>query len=96
MVQHRFHGLRGQAYVREYKRLLEELRSPIKKEFDSIVKAQGKFTPIDLGVIANKFQLPVTVTDEFLADIVSRYPSGTWQRLQDRGCRAKNIGVEWK
>jgi hypothetical protein len=94
-MQHRLSGLRGSAYVREFKRLLEELRSPITKDFKQIVESNGKFTPKDLGGLCIKYLLPVTVMDDFLNGY-DLLPSGTWDRLREQGCKAKDIGVEWK
>ena len=93
-MQHRLYGLRGKAYVREYKNLFEKLQEPLKQEFQAIVNNNGKFTPNHLGAIAVKFRLPVKVIDEFLAEICN-YPSGTWERLQMKGCQTKDIGVKW-
>jgi hypothetical protein len=94
-MQHRLFGLRGSAYTREFKRLFRELRSPITQDFEQIVKSNGRFTPKDLGDLCIKYLLPVTVMDDFLSGY-HLLPSGTWDRLRDRGCRAKDIGVEWK
>lgn len=93
-MQHRLYGLRWQEYVRELKRLCVELRSPIEEEFRAVVERQGKFTPNDYGAMAMKFRLPLTVLSQYLADY-NLMPSGSWERLQWRGCKAKDIGVEW-
>lgn len=92
---HRLYGLRGRAYTSKYKQLLLLLRSEIKEDFERIV-AEGKFTPKDLGQLCLKYRIPVKIMDEWLPDITERkYPSGTWDRLQDRGCKVKDIGVVW-
>lgn len=98
MTQHRLYGLRGAAYVSRCKEIYESDRDAILAAYNNLVKQRdGKFTPKDLGHLCNQFQLPVKVMDEFLPEITSRdYRAGTWQRLQDRGCKAKDIGVVWE
>lgn len=101
-MQHRLHGLRGRAYVLEMKRIMAELSPLIRQDFFLIVKEKGKFTPNDLGAMAMKWRLPLTVLDDYLPDLTvlpgekhPLYPSGTWERLRDRGMKARDIGVEW-
>ncbi len=93
-MQHRLYGLRGKAYVNKMKEIYETDREAIRIEFNKIVNSNGKFTPKDLGDMCNKFRLPVTVMDDYL-DSLELLPCGTWDRLKDRGCRAKDIGVMW-
>ena len=95
-MQHRLYGLRGKVYVKKYKTIFQEEGSAIAQRFKEMQQKEGKFTPPMLGEICNEFRLPVKVMDEFLADLDVGYPAGTWQRLKDRGCTAKMIGVEWK
>ncbi|ACK73703.1 hypothetical protein PCC7424_5627 (plasmid) [Gloeothece citriformis PCC 7424] len=96
-MQHLLYGLRGQAYIKKYRELFSSLREEIKLEFLQIVKQKQKFTRQDLGYLCIKFKIPVKVMDEWLPDISDRlYPTGTWERLQSRGCKAKDIGVEWE
>lgn len=95
-MQHKLYGLRGQNYVKEYKQLFNELQIPLAKRFKELVEAEGNFTPLMLGQLANEFQLPLTALDDYLASIPEiNYPCGTWERLKDRGCKAKDIGVKW-
>ncbi len=96
-MQHRLYGLRGKAYVAEYKRIFYQDREAILDAFNFLVeKNGGRFTPKCLGELCNQFRLPLTVMDGFLPEITNyRYSTGTWQRLKDRGCRAKDIGVVW-
>ena len=63
------------------------------EDFDKI-KESGRFSPQDLGDLCNKYRVPV-VTASMLLEENNRLPTGTWERLQDRGCTAKSIGVEW-
>lgn len=95
-MKHRLYGLRGKAYITRYKEILVTDRIAILAAFNKRVERDGKFTPRHLGELCNQFQLPVKVMDEFLPDITNRkYSSGTWKRLQERGYRAKDIGVSW-
>jgi len=94
-MKHRLHGLRGSSYTNEYKRLYKELEPELRLAFQSrVAMSDGKFTPRDFGAIAVEFRLPLTVLDDFLSGY-RLIPSGTWDRLKDRGCKAKDLGVEW-
>jgi len=96
VTQHLLHGLRGSAYVAEYKRLYAELSPAIKVEFDRIVAENGKFTLRSLGALANKFCVPLTFLDDCLPEITGGvYPSGAWERRQKRGAKARDVGVMW-
>lgn len=91
-MNHRLYGLRGKAYTKRYKEIFESDRTNILAAFDSICQASGKFTPRNLGELCLQFNLPVKVMDEFLPDITNhRYSSGTWERLQEKGCKVKDI-----
>lgn len=95
-MQHRLYGLRGQTYVRKYKEIYQQEKDAIIKAFDELVSTEGKFSAKMLGKLCNQFKLPVTVMDEFLSEATNfRYPSGTWDRLRDKGVKAKDIGVAW-
>ena len=95
-MRHRLYGLRGKCYVSRMKEIINKDGESIATRFAQIVESNGKFTPLDLGSIANEFQLPITVIDDYLPDLTGgAYPSGTWERLQKRGYTAKKIGVAW-
>lgn len=97
MIQHRLHGLRGKAFVREYKRILAEESDSILAVFEQELNTYGKLTAKGLGRIAMATRLPLTVLDDCLPSITNnRYPIGTWERLRDIGFTAKGIGVEWR
>jgi len=94
-MQHRLYGLRGRAYVQKYQEIFNSERDEILKAFNEIIaNNDGKFTPLCLGKLANQFCLPVSVMDKYLSSL-KLIPVGTWERLRDRGCKAKDIGVEW-
>ncbi|WP_293136266.1 hypothetical protein [Okeania sp. SIO3I5] len=101
---HRLYGLRGKDYVKEYKRLYQELKQEITADYISIINETGKFTPKDSGYLCNKYSIPVKVMDDWLPDytleirneIGTFYPSGSWERCQDSGIKARDIGVVWK
>lgn len=103
MPQHRLYGLRGKAYVAEYKRLYEELKEDIKKDALEVVKNTGKFTPRDLGKLCMKHRIPLTAMDDYLNSIFPtnkedspiKWYKGTIDRLKDRGMKARDIGVIW-
>jgi hypothetical protein len=59
-----------------------------------IIETNGKFSPKNLGELAIKYQLPVTAMSEILEER-GCLPTGTWERLKDRGCTARSIGVVW-
>lgn len=69
--RHRLYGLRGQAYVREYKRILAEDGDRIRQRFEEIRAEQGKFTPPDLGRLCVEFQLPVSGCNRSLTRLSS-------------------------
>lgn len=94
LCQHRLHGLRGQSYVKVLKEIVASEADEIRKAYQTIVEDQGKFTCLSLGYLCNKFRLPVTVMDDILPDFTD-YPAGTWERLKDKGCKARDIGVMW-
>ncbi|NEP55997.1 MAG: hypothetical protein F6K31_03100 [Symploca sp. SIO2G7] len=95
-MKHRLWGLRGNAYVAKYKQIYKQEKTAILSAFNKIVEKEGRFTPKHLGYLCNKFRLPCTVMDEFLPDITDyRYPTGTWERLKNRGFKARDIGVSW-
>ena len=97
-MKHRLHGLRGQNYVSETKRIIAKDGDAIRRRFAEIlVLNRGKFTPNNLGELAVEFRLPLAVLDDYLPTLTEFvYPSGTWQRLKDRGCKARDIGVVWE
>lgn len=101
---HRLYGLRGKDYVNKYKQLYQELKEKITADFISIVNETGKFTPKDLGYLCNKYLIPVKVMDDWLPDYTLEvmnktgifYPSGSWERCQNSGMKARDIGVVWR
>ncbi len=95
-MQHRLYGLRGKAYVAKHKQILAEEGDQIVQAFNNIVEQKGKFTKEDLGTLCNQFRMPVTLMDDCLPELTGfYYPSGTWDRLRDRGVKASDIGVKW-
>lgn len=94
---HRLYGLRGKAYVKTMKRIMVEDGDKITARFNELARSYGKFTPRHLGLLATEFRLPLTVLDNYLPTLTEgRYPSGTWERLKDRGVSAIDIGVNWR
>jgi hypothetical protein len=90
-MDHRLQELRGTAYVAEMKRILAEEGPRITKRFNEL-REYGGFTPRGLGTLAFEFQLPLTVLDDYLPDLTGgAYKTGTWERLKDRGCKARDI-----
>ena len=97
MTQHRFYGLRGEAYGLEKVRIYEQEKEAIAKYFWEVRNKSGKFTARDLGAIAVKFQLPLTIMNDFLSKATDgKFPAGTWDRLKDRKCKARDLGVVWE
>lgn len=96
-MKHRLYGLRGHSFKVAYKRILAEEGEAIRSKFFEIVERDGKFSPRALGEIAVEFRLPLTILDDCLPDLTDgAYPSGTWERLKDRGVKARDIGVVWE
>ena len=97
MTQHRFYGLRGKAYGLLKEKILKEESQELLRFFDDRISASNKFTPKDLGECAMHFCIPLTVLDDLLNKATNgRYPAGTWDRLKDKGCKARDIGVIWE
>lgn len=96
-MQHRLHGLRGKAYVKEMKRIFAEDQDAIRQKFEEIKQRNGgdKFTINNLGEICLHFRLPLTVMCGFLSDL-QLLPVLTYDRLKDRGLKARDIGIVWK
>lgn len=95
MPQHRLYGLRGKTYVTKYRQILAEEGEAIAAAFEAAV-SKGKFTLNDLGELCNRFQMPVKLMDDCLPSLTNeRYPTGTWERSQQKGVKAKDIGVVW-
>lgn len=101
-MQHKLHGLRGSNYVTKYRQLYVDLEDDIKEDFHRIRAETGKFSAKDLGYIAVKYGLPLTVLDEFMSGY-GLIPCGTWERLRNsinkatgKKFAAKDIGVEWR
>lgn len=92
-MQHRFYGLRCIEYMLAIATFKQNTLPQMLEDFDT-VKQRGKFSPQDLGDLCNKYRCPVITTSRLLEEN-NRLPTGTWERLQDRGCTAKSIGVEW-
>ena len=93
-MQHRLYGLRGQAYVKEYKRLYVELELEIRLAFEEIYSREKRFSLLNLGEMANRFKLPVKVISEYL-DGYNLLKHDAWGLAKERGCKAKDIGVVW-
>ena len=53
MPQHRFYGLRGEAYGLEKVRIYEQEKEAIAKYFWEVRNKNGKFTARDFGAIAH-------------------------------------------
>jgi hypothetical protein len=95
-MQHRLAGLKGKPYILRSKELIAEDGDKIAAAFSLVVSTTGRFTPCDLGALAVEFRLPIALLDDYLPSLTGgRYPTGTWERLRDRGCTARAIGVVW-
>lgn len=104
MPQHQLYGLRGKAYVVKYKQLYEELKDVIKEDVLEVKKTTGLFTTYDFGKLCVKHRIPLTAMDDYLNSIFRPnsilgnpiiWYAGTWERLKDRGVKARDIGVVW-
>lgn len=73
-----------------YKRLFDEVGDDLKDAALGIKSRTGKLTARDIGRMAQQFNLPIKTTFEFL-EHREVLPTGTWQRLCDRGLTAKQV-----
>lgn len=100
-MQHRLYGLRGEAYIQEYKRLYTELAPEIKTEILKLKTSSGSFTIYDFGSLCMKFEIPAIVMDDYLNSIFPPpsdsffWGAGTWERLHSNGVKAEDIGIAW-
>lgn len=96
-MQHRLHGLRGKVYVKEMKRIFAEEQDAIRQKFEEIKQRNGgdKFTINNLGEMCNHFRLSLTVMCGFVSDL-ELLSVLTYDRLKDRGPKARDIGIVWK
>jgi hypothetical protein len=79
-----FGTLLKQTYATLGPRLTEAARA-IKQE-------TGKITPTDVGKLALEFNLCLKHTFDFLEDVQDQVlPTGTYDRLKDRGLKAKEL-----
>jgi hypothetical protein len=80
----RFGSLLKEAYAVLGPRLADSARG--------IKKNTGKLTPTDVGRLALQFNLCLKHTFDFLEDDQDQVlPSGTYDRLKDRGLKAKEV-----
>lgn len=94
MPQHQLYGLRGKAYAAKYKQLYEQLKDTLEQEVNNIKTETGKFTLFDFGALCMKYQLPASVMDRFLTNILPNW-GYEWEMRRDRGVKAKDIGIIW-
>jgi hypothetical protein len=93
-MQHRFYNLRGVEYMLAIATFKQNTLPQMLEEFDMSKQTSSKFTPQNLGDLCNKYRIPVTTASQLLEEC-GRLPTGTWERLQERGCTARSIGVVW-
>jgi hypothetical protein len=80
---------RGKGYYTVLKQILAECGQQIIDDAN-IIKATGKLTVLDIGRLAVKYDLNLKATAEWLEENRA-LPTGTYQRLLDRGLKAREI-----
>jgi hypothetical protein len=79
---------REREYFRYYQIAFRELSEMIKTDAEAIIAQRQKFTTIDIGVLAIKYNLAFKVCCEFLEKLAI-LPTGTYQKIRER----KNFNV---
>lgn len=67
--------------------------SSLLRQFNEMCQSQGKFTPTNLFTLAHYYGVSVEALVLRLEDI-KLLPSGTWERLHDRGLKVRQVQQE--
>jgi Zn-dependent peptidase ImmA (M78 family)/DNA-binding XRE family transcriptional regulator len=67
--------------------------SSLLKQFNDMHRSHGKFTPTNLFTLAHYYGVSVQALIYRLEDM-TLLPSGTWDRLRDRGLKVRNVQQE--
>lgn len=67
--------------------------SGLLKRFNDICRSNGKFTPTHLFTLAHYYGVSVEALDQRLTEM-KLLPSGTWERLRDRGLKVRAVQKE--
>lgn len=81
---------RGKEFVKLLKQTYYAIAPLLEKRANQMIEAEGKLTARMVGVLANEFNLCAKHTFEFLAHL-KILPSGTYDRLIDRGLKVRDI-----
>jgi hypothetical protein len=83
---------RGQRFGSLLKQTYAVLGSRLANAARAIKQETGKITPVDVAKLALEFNLCLKHTFDFLEDVQDQVlPSGTYDRLKDRGLKAKEL-----
>jgi hypothetical protein len=83
---------RGKRFGSLLKQTYAMLGSRLANAARAIKQDTGKITPTDVGKLALEFNLCLKHTFDFLEDVQDQVlPSGTYDRLKDRGLKAKEV-----
>jgi hypothetical protein len=83
-------GLRGQAYYSRLKAILAECGQQMALDAHNIKRDTGKFTVVDIGRLARRYELNYKATCEWLEESgVLR--TGTYDYILDGGIRVRDI-----
>ena len=67
--------------------------SSLLRQFNEMCQSQGKFTPTNLFTLAHYYGVSVEALVLRLEDM-KLLPSGTWERLRDRGLKVRQVQQE--
>ena len=83
---------RGQRFGSLLKQTYAVLGPRLANSARAIKQETGKITPVDVGGLALQFNLCLKHAFDFLEDVQDQVlPSGTYDRLKDRGLKAKEL-----
>ena len=81
---------RGKEFTRLLKQTYSTIAPLLETRTNQMIQTEGKLTPAMVGTLANEFNLCAKHTFEFLEEL-KILPSGTYDRLIDRGLKARDI-----
>jgi Zn-dependent peptidase ImmA (M78 family) len=67
--------------------------SSLLKQFNDMYRSHGKFTPTNLFTLAHYYEVSVEALVNRLEEM-GLLPSGTWDRLRDRGLKVRKVQAE--
>jgi len=81
---------RGKGYFTVLKTILAECGQQMVNDAKGTIQVEGKFTVLDIGKLAIKYDLNFKATCEWLEESMI-IPAGTYIRLKKRGLKATKV-----